>query len=65
MERKLWTLKCESCNETFGLVLSDDQDIIEFSLRHACPHCGETPDETYSGRHRVVGWRSTNGPDRS
>ncbi|HEY1270252.1 MAG TPA: hypothetical protein VGH16_23545 [Candidatus Binatia bacterium] len=54
MERKLWTLGCQSCHETFGVELTEEQDIIEFALRQACPHCGKKPDEVSTGRHRVV-----------
>jgi endogenous inhibitor of DNA gyrase (YacG/DUF329 family) len=65
MERKLWTLKCPTCNETFGLELTDEQDIIDFSLRRACPHCGKKPDEAFAGRHRVVAVGPIKRADRS
>jgi len=70
MDRGLWTLKCQRCDELFTLELGDNERIIEYARNHPCPSCNEKPAADSDARepvgqwHHVIGFRATKDPRR-
>jgi hypothetical protein len=59
MDAGLWTLKCQSCSQTFPLDLKSGEKILNFVKEMACPHCHVKPADVRSDKpspswHHVV-----------
>jgi peptide subunit release factor 1 (eRF1) len=66
MDSGKWTLKCQNCDATFDLHLTEREQIADYARNHPCPECQNKPadrssmDSTVkSDWHRVVGFRAS------
>ena len=63
MDAGLWTLRCQSCGETFSVELTAGQQIVQFARSYVCPKCQKKPiDPTINKAvtwHRVIGFHSS------
>lgn len=68
MDTGLWTLRCQSCNESFEIELAGGEKIVETAQNHPCPHCHNKPantgaaNQTNAHWHQVIGFRVVKKP---
>ena len=56
-DRGFWTLRCQSCRETFTIELLPGQRIVDFATDYECPHCHKKPEDSSASAtswHRII-----------
>jgi hypothetical protein len=60
MDTGIWTLKCQSCQQTFEVGLTVGERIIQFARLADCPICGNKPLGTLASPwHHIMVLRSS------